>query len=77
MGTGCTGERLRQKVGRQMMLLSFKVLISDEEREGKSYGGSHRGNQGVVPPAVGLGVGHQGYRMVKGNTGITYMYTLR
>ena len=46
-------------------------LILGADRKGKSYGGSHRGNQGVVPPAVGLGVGHQGYRVVEGNTNIT------
>ena len=52
MDTGSTGGRLKQKVGRQMMLVSFSFLISDEEREGKSYGGPHLGNLGIVPAAV-------------------------
>jgi hypothetical protein len=46
--------------------------MSGADREWRSYGGSDRGNEGVVPPAVGLGVGHQGYRVVEGNIDISY-----
>ena len=77
MDTGGIGGKLGQKVGefRDFRLTLLNIfLMSGAIREGKSYGASHRGNQGVVPPAVGLGLGrgHQGFGVVEGNTGITY-----
>ena len=74
MDTGCTGGRLRQKVGRQIMLLSFKFNFSDDEREGKSYGGPHLANLGIVPAAVGVVPGPGGYGVVHGNVDISFLY---
>ena len=36
------------------MLISVRFLISDEEREGKSYGGPHLASLEIVPAAVGV-----------------------
>ena len=59
-----------------MMLLCFKFLISDEEREGKSYGGPHLAQLGVVPAAVGVVAGPGGYGVVHGNVDTSFLYTL-
>ena len=52
-------------------------IIPGEDREGKSYGGPHRGNLGIVPAAVGVapgpGVVHQVYGMVQGKVDITFL----
>ena len=68
MDTDGIGGRLRQKVGvfRDFVLTLLNIFMAGNDREGKSYGGSHRGNQGVVPPAVGLERGHQGFGVVEG-----------
>ena len=57
-----------------MMLISVRFLISDEERVGKSYGGPHLANLGIVPAAVGLVQGPGGYGVVHGNVDISFLY---
>ena len=52
----------------------FMFLISDGEREGKSYGEQHLGNNGIVPAAVGVVPGPRGYGVVHGNVDTYFLY---
>ena len=57
-----------------MMFIFFMFLIADEEREGKSYGGPHLANLGIVPAAVGVVPGPGGYGVVHGNVDTSFLY---
>ena len=46
------------------------TIITEEEREGKSYGGAHLGNLGIVPAPVGVAAvtaGGYSASLVQGN----------
>ena len=57
-----------------MMFFFFMFLFSDGEREGKSYGEQHLGNNGIVPAAVGVVPGPRGYGVVHGNVDTYFLY---